>query len=146
MGWIVSGGLDLFRRKKIRVRANDGANTAFLITPKELGYISIKVTATSALAGDSVDRKLLVKVIILNHYCWRFRRKHPCWIENSENTVFQLPITVFLYSSNLFCFYKMPSLCCFYKMSSLCCFYKIIHLYAVYLYIFNIQYYHEANK
>lgn len=42
--------------------ARNGANTAFMITPKELGYISIKVTATSRLAGDSVERKLLVKV------------------------------------------------------------------------------------
>lgn len=32
-----------------------------MITPKTLGYISIKVTATSKLAGDGVDRKLLVK-------------------------------------------------------------------------------------
>lgn len=57
-----TAGLDLFRKKKLRVRANDGANTAFMITAKELGYIRIRVTATSALAGDTVERKLLVKV------------------------------------------------------------------------------------
>ena len=34
---------------------------SFMITPKTLGYISISVTATSKLAGDGVDRKLLVK-------------------------------------------------------------------------------------
>ncbi|XP_054284946.1 CD109 antigen-like isoform X2 [Macrosteles quadrilineatus] len=52
---------DRYRKKRFRVRANDGANTAFMITPKEIGYISIKVTATSAVAGDTVERKLLVK-------------------------------------------------------------------------------------
>ncbi|KAG8336218.1 hypothetical protein J6590_049457 [Homalodisca vitripennis] len=57
----VPTGLDLFRKKKLRVRANDGANTAFMITPKQLGYINIKVTATSPTAEDIVERKLLVK-------------------------------------------------------------------------------------
>lgn len=32
-----------------------------MIIPKTLGYISIRVTATSKRAGDGVDRKLLVK-------------------------------------------------------------------------------------
>ncbi|XP_046675493.1 CD109 antigen-like isoform X2 [Homalodisca vitripennis] len=57
----VPTGLDLFRKKRLRVRANDGANTAFMITPKQLGYINIKVTATSPTAEDIVERKLLVK-------------------------------------------------------------------------------------
>lgn len=43
------------------VKANSGASTSFAITPRAIGYISVKVTATSALAGDAVDRKLLVK-------------------------------------------------------------------------------------
>jgi hypothetical protein len=33
-----------------------------MITPKKLGHITIKVTASSPLAGDSVVKKLLVKV------------------------------------------------------------------------------------
>nr|XP_014289274.1 CD109 antigen-like isoform X3 [Halyomorpha halys] len=53
--------LELFRRKKISVAPNSGAPTSFMITPKEIGYITIKVTAKSALAGDGVERKLLVK-------------------------------------------------------------------------------------
>ncbi|XP_075211329.1 CD109 antigen-like isoform X2 [Lycorma delicatula] len=53
--------LDLYRRRKLTVRANSGATTSFLISPKELGYINIKVTATSNMAGDVVERKLLVK-------------------------------------------------------------------------------------
>lgn len=54
--------MELYRRKKVAVKANSGSNTVFLIKAKDLGYISIKVTATSALAGDAVERKLLVKV------------------------------------------------------------------------------------
>lgn len=53
--------IELYRRKKVKVPANSGASTSFMITPNQLGYISIKVTATSTLAGDAVDRKLLVK-------------------------------------------------------------------------------------
>jgi len=33
-----------------------------MITPKKLGHITIKVTASSPVAGDSVVKKLLVKV------------------------------------------------------------------------------------
>uniref|UniRef100_A0A1B6EFY6 TEP1-F n=1 Tax=Clastoptera arizonana TaxID=38151 RepID=A0A1B6EFY6_9HEMI len=53
--------LELYRRKKLSVPAHIGASTSFMISPKELGYISIKVTANSILAGDAVERKLLVK-------------------------------------------------------------------------------------
>ncbi|KAL0273724.1 UNVERIFIED_CONTAM: hypothetical protein PYX00_006334 [Menopon gallinae] len=49
------------RKKSVRVKANDGASLSFMIIPKTLGYISIRVTATSKRAGDGVDRKLLVK-------------------------------------------------------------------------------------
>ncbi|XP_043275099.1 CD109 antigen-like isoform X2 [Venturia canescens] len=53
--------LELFRKKKIFVPANNGVSVSFMIVPRELGYISIKATATSKLAGDSVEHKLLVK-------------------------------------------------------------------------------------
>lgn len=55
--------MELFRRKKLSVSPNSGTTTSFMITPKEIGYITIKVTAKTALAGDGVERKLLVKVI-----------------------------------------------------------------------------------
>lgn len=54
--------LELYRRKKVSVRANSGSSVSFMITPKKLGHITIKVTASSPLAGDSVVKKLLVKV------------------------------------------------------------------------------------
>ncbi|XP_021920080.1 CD109 antigen-like isoform X2 [Zootermopsis nevadensis] len=53
--------LELYRRKKVSVRANSGSSVSFMITPKKLGHITIKVTASSPLAGDSVVKKLLVK-------------------------------------------------------------------------------------
>lgn len=53
--------LELYRKKKIEVKANSGSSVSFMIIPRELGYITIKATASSILAGDSVERKLLVK-------------------------------------------------------------------------------------
>lgn len=35
-----------------------------MIIPKQLGYITIRATANSVLAGDSVEHKLLVNVTI----------------------------------------------------------------------------------
>jgi CD109 antigen len=49
------------KRKIITIPANDGYSVVFLITPKKVGYIDIKMTATSSNAGDSVLNKLLVK-------------------------------------------------------------------------------------
>lgn len=44
------------------IKANTGSPTSFLIKAKDLGYISLKLTATSKLAGDAIEKKLLVKV------------------------------------------------------------------------------------
>ena len=54
--------LELYRRKRVSVRASSGSSVSFMITPKKLGHITIKVTASSPVAGDSVVKKLLVKV------------------------------------------------------------------------------------
>ncbi|XP_014247621.1 CD109 antigen-like isoform X2 [Cimex lectularius] len=58
---IESPKLELFRRKHINVGRQSGASTSFLITPKEVGYIDLKITAKSPLAGDAILKKLLVK-------------------------------------------------------------------------------------
>ncbi|XP_015930765.2 CD109 antigen isoform X2 [Parasteatoda tepidariorum] len=47
--------------KSVEVPAEDGVSVMFLITPKSLGYIDIKVSAVANNAGDAVVRKLLVK-------------------------------------------------------------------------------------
>ena len=49
------------KTKTVEVPSQDGVAVRFLITPKTLGYIELKVTAMSENAGDSVLRKLLVK-------------------------------------------------------------------------------------
>ncbi|XP_067120977.1 CD109 antigen [Centruroides vittatus] len=49
------------KTKTVTVPAQDGVSVSFLITPQVLGYIDIKVTAVSSLAGDAVLRTLLVK-------------------------------------------------------------------------------------
>lgn len=51
----------MYRRKKLTVRSNDGAATSFMIKPKKVGPITIKVTATTPLAGDGVERILPVE-------------------------------------------------------------------------------------
>ncbi|XP_076182301.1 CD109 antigen isoform X1 [Ptiloglossa arizonensis] len=53
--------LELYRKKKVEVKANSGASVSFMIIPRDLGYITIKASANTILAGDSVERKLLVK-------------------------------------------------------------------------------------
>lgn len=54
--------LELYRRKKVTVRAQDTAMVSFMVIPRELGYITIKVQATSERASDVIERRLLVKV------------------------------------------------------------------------------------
>ncbi|XP_055684022.1 thioester-containing protein 1 allele R1-like isoform X2 [Lutzomyia longipalpis] len=53
--------LELYRKKRVSVPANGGKALSFMITPKKVGQITIKVTATSAVAGDGVERMLLVE-------------------------------------------------------------------------------------
>ncbi|XP_037031199.1 CD109 antigen-like isoform X2 [Bradysia coprophila] len=48
------------RKKNINIKSNDGAPVSFLITPTKAGPIKIKVTATSSLAGDAIEKTLLV--------------------------------------------------------------------------------------
>ena len=52
----------------MKVKANSGSSVSFMIIPKKLGQVTIKVTATSNLAGDSVVQNLLVKVSKLYSY------------------------------------------------------------------------------
>lgn len=58
--------LELYRRRKLFVNAGTGKSTTFLIRPSVLGYISIKLVANSRIAGDALERKLLVKVTNIN--------------------------------------------------------------------------------
>nr|XP_018897644.1 PREDICTED: CD109 antigen-like isoform X2 [Bemisia tabaci] len=81
--------VELYRRKKVAVKANSGSNTVFLIKAKDLGYISIKVTATSALAGDAVERKLLVKAEGVTQY-----KNKAIFVDLRRNSSFNTNVTL----------------------------------------------------
>lgn len=49
------------RTKIVHIPASDGVPVSFLIIPKKVGYIEIKVSASSSLAGDSLTKRLLVQ-------------------------------------------------------------------------------------
>ncbi|XP_058816280.1 thioester-containing protein 1 allele R1-like, partial [Topomyia yanbarensis] len=53
--------LELFRKKTVEVPSNSGKTVSFMVKPTKLGHITIKVTATTKLAGDGVERQLLVE-------------------------------------------------------------------------------------
>lgn len=57
----IEGSRQDVKRKFVSIAAQDGSPISFLITPKKLGPIDIKVTATTNTAGDAVVKKLLVK-------------------------------------------------------------------------------------
>lgn len=49
------------RKKSIVVKSQSGASVSFMIRPLKVGHITIKVVATSAVAGDGVERQLIVE-------------------------------------------------------------------------------------
>uniref|UniRef100_A0A2M4B954 CD109 antigen n=2 Tax=Anopheles marajoara TaxID=58244 RepID=A0A2M4B954_9DIPT len=53
--------VELSREKRLAVPANTGKTVSFMVKPKKLGHITIKVVATSDVAGDAVERQLLVE-------------------------------------------------------------------------------------
>ncbi|KFB45610.1 AGAP008364-PA-like protein [Anopheles sinensis] len=58
---VESSKLELFRQKRMDIPANTGKSVSFMVKPKKLGHITIKVTAKSKIAGDGVERQLLVE-------------------------------------------------------------------------------------
>lgn len=53
--------MELFRRKTVGIKSGSGSSLSFMIQPKKVGPITIKVTATSPMAGDGVEMPLLVE-------------------------------------------------------------------------------------
>ncbi|XP_027197274.2 thioester-containing protein 2 isoform X1 [Dermatophagoides pteronyssinus] len=49
------------KRKSVTIASYDGVSVNFLITPKKLGFINIRIRASADLIGDAVVQKLLVK-------------------------------------------------------------------------------------
>lgn len=58
--------IELYRRKKISVKKNNGASVSFMITPLKQGLIEVKVTANSPRNQDVAMKNLLVTVRIAN--------------------------------------------------------------------------------
>lgn len=49
------------RMKRISIPSNSGKSVSFMIRPKHIGITTLKVTALSPLAGDSIEQKLKVE-------------------------------------------------------------------------------------
>ena len=61
-------GVELERKKNVFVKSNEGATVKFMIRSLKVGYITIKVTAESQVAGDGVEQKLLVVPEGVTHF------------------------------------------------------------------------------
>lgn len=53
--------VELYRKKMVHVNSNEGAGLSFMVKPKRVGPINIKVSARSPRAGDGVERILQVE-------------------------------------------------------------------------------------
>lgn len=49
------------RKKNVVAKSQSGASVSFMIRPLKVGHITIKIVATSAVAGDGVERQLIVE-------------------------------------------------------------------------------------
>ncbi|XP_065223295.1 CD109 antigen-like isoform X2 [Planococcus citri] len=82
-------GLELYRRKRISVAAGTGKSISFLIKPIALGHISIKLVANSPIAGDAIEKKLLVKPEGETIY-----KTKSMFIDLRTNTLFEKQLTL----------------------------------------------------
>lgn len=53
--------LESQRKKTVVVKSQGGVSVPFMIRPLKVGHITIKVVASSAVAGDGVQRQLIVE-------------------------------------------------------------------------------------
>ncbi|XP_044316277.1 CD109 antigen-like isoform X3 [Drosophila rhopaloa] len=59
---VLEKAIDEVRRvKRVTIPANSGKSVSFMIRPKNVGSTTLKITATSALAGDTIHQKLKVE-------------------------------------------------------------------------------------
>lgn len=82
-------GNEQSRKKRVEIKRQSGASVSFMIIPKEIGPITIKASATSILAGDSVENKLLVKAEGETQY-----RNRAIFIDLRNNRSLNTNITV----------------------------------------------------
>ena len=53
--------LESQRKKSVIVKSQSGVTVPFMIRPLKVGHITIKVVASSPVAGDGVERQLIVE-------------------------------------------------------------------------------------
>lgn len=53
--------LETKRTKSVLVKSQSGVSVPFMVKPLKVGHITVKVVATCALAGDGVERQLIVE-------------------------------------------------------------------------------------
>ncbi|XP_037711806.1 CD109 antigen isoform X9 [Drosophila subpulchrella] len=59
---VLEKAIDEVRRvKRVTIPANSGKSVSFMIRPKNVGSTTLKITATSPLAGDTIHQKLKVE-------------------------------------------------------------------------------------
>ncbi|XP_043656649.1 CD109 antigen isoform X2 [Drosophila teissieri] len=59
---VLEKAIDEVRRvKRVTIPPNGGKSVSFMIRPKNVGFTTLKITATSALAGDTIHQKLKVE-------------------------------------------------------------------------------------
>ncbi|XP_017086450.2 LOW QUALITY PROTEIN: CD109 antigen [Drosophila eugracilis] len=59
---VLEKAIDEVRRvKRVTIPANSGKSVSFMIRPKNVGTTTLKITATSPLAGDTIHQKLKVE-------------------------------------------------------------------------------------
>lgn len=56
-----AGKIEKFRKLELTLKSEEGATVNFIIRPLKVGSITIKVTAESPVAGDGIERQLLVE-------------------------------------------------------------------------------------
>jgi CD109 antigen len=49
------------RQKRVVVKSNSGSSVSFMIRPLKVGFITIKVQASTPVAGDSIEKELKVE-------------------------------------------------------------------------------------
>lgn len=52
---------EIKRSKKVTIKSNEGLSVSFMIKAIKVGSITIKINAESAVAGDGIERQLIVE-------------------------------------------------------------------------------------
>ncbi|CRK99838.1 CLUMA_CG013142, isoform D [Clunio marinus] len=77
------------RKKNINVKSQSGTSLSFMIRPLKVGHITIKVTANSAVAGDGVERQLIVEPEGVTQY-----KNEAVFIDLRNNPEFKTNISI----------------------------------------------------